>query len=96
MTRSFVSLIVALIFIVLASGCSEKMEKEKEIKESLAEMRAMAAELGKPSHEEDILYFGTTRINENFEIVDAIQEKYGCTATFFENRAISSFAFPPT
>lgn len=86
MMRSLGLLMAALVFLCLAAGCSAKMAHETAIRESLVEMRAMAAELGKPSHVEDVLYFGTTQINENFEIVDAIQAKYGCTATFFEKQ----------
>ena len=86
MMKIFVSLMVALVFLGLTGGCTGKMEHEKAIRESLVEMRAMAAELGNPKIENDILYFGDVKINENFEIVDAIQAKYGCTATFFEKR----------
>ncbi len=80
-----VGLFVVILLVFGLTGCST-MEHETAIKDSLIEMRAMAAELGKPTHVENILYFGTTKINENFEIVDAIQAKYGCTATFFEKQ----------
>jgi len=84
MMKLFSLLIVILLVFVLA-GCSQ-MEHETQIKESLVEMRAMAAKLGEPSAVGDVLYFGKMKINENFEIVDAIQAKWGCTATFFEKQ----------
>ncbi|MEA2077362.1 MAG: Cache 3/Cache 2 fusion domain-containing protein [Candidatus Marinimicrobia bacterium] len=75
-----------LIVAGLFTACSKKMEHEAVIKESLVEMREMAAKLGEPTSVDNILYFGKMKINENFEIVDAIQAKYGCTATFFEKQ----------
>ena len=86
MMKSFSLLVVALVMVGLFAGCSAKMEHETAIKESLVEMRAMAAKLGEPTSVDNILYFGKIKINENFEIVDAIQAKYGCTATFFEKQ----------
>ena len=86
-TKRFLGLLVVILVIVgLFAGCSTKMVHETAIKDSLIEMRAMAAKLGEPTLVDDILYFGSTKINENFKIVDAIQAKYGCTATFFEKQ----------
>ena len=84
MLRLFSTTMVLLLIFGLF-GCS-KMEHQTAIKESLVEMRAMATELGKPTLVNDILYFGETKINADFTIVDAIQAKYGCTATFFEKQ----------
>jgi len=79
------SLLVAILLIFGLTGCA-KMAHDTEIKDSLVEMRTMAAELGEPSAVGDVLYFGKMKINENFEIVDAISAKYGCTVTFFEKQ----------
>lgn len=84
MLRFFSMLIVGLMIFGL-SGCS-KMEHDAAIRESLADMKTRALKLGEPMLIDDILYFGNYKINENFEIVDAIQAKYGCTATFFEKQ----------
>lgn len=81
----FIGLFVVILLVFGLAGCSQ-MEHETAIKDSLVEMRAMAAKRGEPTSVDNILYFGTTKINENFEIVDAIQAKYGCTATFFEKQ----------
>ena len=80
-----VSLFAVILLVLGFAGCSQ-MEHQTAIRESLIEMRAMAAKLGEPTAVDNILYFGDRKINENFEIVDAIQEKYGCTATFFEKQ----------
>ena len=63
---------------------------------SMASLKAMAAKLGAPKlegHEAvggkdaPALYFGPTKINNNFELVDAVSKKdgKGMTATFFAN-----------
>jgi hypothetical protein len=85
LTTSFSLLIVVLVVFGLFA-CSEKMQHDAAIRESLADMEARALKLGKPQLIDDMLYFGDYMINENFEIVDAIQAKYGCTATFFEKQ----------
>jgi Cache 3/Cache 2 fusion domain len=85
-TKRFLGLLVVTLVIAgLFTGCDQMVHKTA-IRESLIEMRAMASKLGEPTLVDDILYFGKRKINENFEIVDAIQAKYGCTATFFEKQ----------
>ena len=86
MKKFFGLLVVALVIVALFAGCTAQMVHKTAIKESLIEMRAMATKLGEPTSVDNILYFGTRKINENFEIVDAIQAEYGCTATFFEKQ----------
>lgn len=54
-----------------------------KIKAAMAAMKENAAKLGAPKTDGSSLFFGTTRINDNFEIVDSLKSKYGCTATFF-------------
>jgi hypothetical protein len=79
------SLLIVVLILGLLPGCT-KMVHETAIKDSMADMENRALKLGKPTLADDVLYFGTSKINENFEIVDAIQAKYGCTATFFEKQ----------
>ncbi|MFH1213600.1 MAG: Cache 3/Cache 2 fusion domain-containing protein [Candidatus Neomarinimicrobiota bacterium] len=75
--------ITALLLIALLMGCSSKTEHSAIIKEALGVMKASTAQLGEPKIVEDSLFFGTTKMNGNYEIVDSLQAKYGCTATFF-------------
>lgn len=78
-----VSLLFALLVMLLGfTGCSTK-EHAAIIKEALEEMRAEAAKLGAPKLDDGNLFFGDTKLNNNFELVDGLQSKYGCTATFF-------------
>jgi len=46
-------------------------------------LRTNSELLGAPSVEGDSLFFGTTRINGRYTIVDGVAVRFGCTATFF-------------
>lgn len=78
----FFSVLLILVLIFTLSGCC-KMKHEAEIKDSLYDMKIMAISKGAPNAIGDLLYFGYTGMHGNYEIVDAISAKYGCTATFF-------------
>ncbi|HWP25063.1 MAG TPA: Cache 3/Cache 2 fusion domain-containing protein [Xanthobacteraceae bacterium] len=69
-------------------------QADPRVAKSMASLKAMAAKLGAPKLEgkeavggkdAPALYFGTTKINNNFEIVDAVSKEdgKGMTATFF-------------
>lgn len=77
------SKVILVLFVVLLAGCSSEMKHSDQIKEALSVMKASAENLGVPSKTDDVLIFGTTKMNENFEIVDSLTAKFGCTATFF-------------
>lgn len=72
--------IVVMFFGLL--GCSTN-EHAAVIKEALDEMMAKSVDLGEPKLDNGNLFFGDTKLNNNFELVDALQSKYDCTATFF-------------
>ncbi len=54
-----------------------------KVKEAMAAMKADAAKLGEPKADGGVLFFGTTKINGDFTLVDALKTKFGGTATFF-------------
>ena len=71
-----------------------KAQADTRVANSIASLKAMAAKLGAPKlegteavggKEAPALYFGTTKINNNFDIVDAVSKEdgKGMTATFF-------------
>ena len=60
-----------------------RAEGDTKLKDGLAMMKEKAAALGTVKTEGISLYFGSTKINGNYEIVDAVKEKFGCVATFF-------------
>jgi len=67
---------------------------DPRVAKSMASLKAMAAKLGAPKlegkepvggKEAPALYFGSTKINNNFHVVDAVSKQggKGMTATFF-------------
>ena len=50
-------------------------------------MKEEAAKLGEPKAEGSSLFFGTTKMNGNYAIVDSIRTSFNCTATFFVKKA---------
>ena len=80
---------------VLMPGISSA-QADSRVAASMASLKAKAAQLGAPKVEgrdpvggkdAPTLYFGSTKINNNFEVVDAISKEdgKGMTATFFVN-----------
>ena len=64
----------------------------ENVKKSMAALKAATAKLGAPKVEgmeavsgkdAAALYFGTTKINNNFDVVDAVVKENGGTATLF-------------
>jgi hypothetical protein len=58
-------------------------ESSAKIKTAMAAMKDEAAKLGAPKIDGGSLVFGTTKINDNYALVDSLKTKFGCTATFF-------------
>ncbi len=58
-------------------------ESVKDIKGAMAELQAGALKLGEPKAEGSLLYFGDTKMNMNYELVDSVASHYKCTATLF-------------
>jgi cache 3/cache 2 fusion protein len=98
MTRnSFLVRIAAagcLIATSMLMPTSANAQADPRVASSMASIKAMAAKLGAPKLEgkeavggkdAPALYFGSTKINNNFEVVDAISKEdgKGMTATFF-------------
>ncbi|MBU1406156.1 MAG: Cache 3/Cache 2 fusion domain-containing protein [Proteobacteria bacterium] len=58
-------------------------ESSAKIKTAMAAMKDEAAKLGAPKIEGGALFFGASKINDNYALVDSLKAKFGCTATFF-------------
>jgi len=80
-TRNLLSIGLILVLCGIA-GADDKASTGK-LKDALAMMKDKASALGAPAAEGIALSFGTTKINGNYEIVDAVKEKHGAVATFF-------------
>lgn len=78
---------VMLIVLVLVTGgtftAMAETEHSAKIKEAMTVMKDKAAKLGDPRADGTALFFGTTKMNGNYEIVDSLKAQFGCTATFF-------------
>lgn len=77
------SLVSLLMTFVFAFNANADTEYSAKIKQAMVMMKEKAAKLGVPKQDGSSLFFGTTRINGNYELVDALKTEFGCTATFF-------------
>ena len=71
--------------LLLGGTFNAKAETEfsAKIKEAMAALQADATKLGEPKIDGNALFFGTTKMNGNYQLVDDMKTKFGCTATFF-------------
>ena len=91
---SLIAACVAATFLLMPSTGSA--QTDQRVQKSMELLKSMTAKLGAPKIEgieavagkdAPALYFGSTKMNNNFEIVDAIgkEDGKGMTATLFVN-----------
>jgi hypothetical protein len=88
MKRSFLLLCVAsfaALFLSTRAFASDPSLTAK-IQAAMAEFKSGTASLGAPRLDGNTLLIGTSRMNGNYTLVDALKEKHGCTATIFARR----------
>ncbi|MFN7835370.1 MAG: Cache 3/Cache 2 fusion domain-containing protein [Burkholderiaceae bacterium] len=56
---------------------------DEKIKSSMASLKTALNKLGVPALKGKEIYFGTSKINDDYTVVDAIKAKHGVTATVF-------------
>jgi len=56
------------------------------VKTAMQTLKGETAKLGPPKLEGDALSFGSTKINDNFAVVDDVKAKHGGTATLFAKK----------
>ena len=77
-------LLVTLVAVMLISTIAfADTEYTPKIKAAMADMKSAASKLGSPKVEGNFLFLGKTKMNGNFELVDALKTKFGGTATIF-------------
>ncbi len=76
-------LVVGLLVAGTASPALAQTAASAKIKEAMTAMKEESAKMGEARAEGGNLFFGTTRINDNFELVDSLKSRFGGTATFF-------------
>ena len=67
----------------VASAAMADTEYTPKIKNAMAAMKDGSAKLGAAKVDGASLFFGSTKINDNYELVDSLKSKFACTATFF-------------
>ena len=85
-------ILTAALFVAVVSPIAVNAQTDPKVQRAMAALKAATAKLGAPKVDgteavsgksASTLYFGTTKINNNFEIVDAIVKEHGGTATLF-------------
>ena len=85
-------ILAAALFVAVVSPIAVNAQTDPKVQKAMAALKAATAKLGAPrvdgmeavsGKSASALYFGTTKINNNFEIVDAIVKEHGGTATLF-------------
>jgi hypothetical protein len=77
-------LIIGLVMSAVAQA--DDATPASALEQALAMMKKMATDLGAAKADGISLFFGSTKLNGNYQIVDAIQAKHGCVATFFARK----------
>jgi hypothetical protein len=90
--KTFTLALFLLVFTVVQLPTQGLAGPAEDVKAAMQLLKSKTAKLGAPSVKgEDtvasktvpVLYFGTTKMNNNFELVDEVQKKMGGTATLF-------------
>jgi len=79
-------LMIACLLMSISLTVQARTPLTHELKEAMAVMKAETEKLGVPRVEDETLYFGNTKINGDFTLVDSLKERFGGTATFFVKR----------
>ena len=79
-------LVLAGIMVIGATTARADGSNADKVKAALQVMKEEAAKLGEPKTEGSRLFFGTTKINGDYTIVDGLRSRFGCTATFFSKK----------
>ena len=93
-TRNFIgralsrAALVLLTLAVLSPAVSAPAlaAENPKVKESMQALKDATAALGKPKLDGENLFFGTTKINGDFTVVDAVKAKSGASSTLFAKK----------
>ncbi len=69
--------------VMVGAGAAMAAEVSPKIKTAMTAMKEEAAKLGAPKVDGASLLFGSSKMNDNYDLVDSLKAKFGCTATFF-------------
>jgi hypothetical protein len=77
---------VLAMLLMIPSVSAPAFAADSKVKDAMQSLKESTASLGKPKLQGEDLYFGTTKINGDFTIVDAIKTKHGGTSTLFAQK----------
>lgn len=77
-----VALTVMLSFVGLLASAAET----QDVKGAMQFLKGETAKLGTAKLDGEVLYFGSTKINGDFSVVDTVKGKHGGTATLFAKK----------
>ena len=77
-----VTLAVMLSFVGLLASAAET----QDVKGAMQFLKGETAKLGTAKLDGELLYFGSTKINGDFTVVDTVKDKRGGTATLFAKK----------
>ncbi len=81
-TRVFF-IILVLSFFCLNAAVGFAADLPSKVSQGMELLKAETTKLGSPKCQGPSLFFGETKINDNFEIVDKVKDQFGVTATLF-------------
>lgn len=80
-----------LSFVVLVTLCSALAFAQADIgaklKDAMTMLKEETKKIGEPKIEGINLFFGSTKMNGNYAVVDEIKKKFDCTATLFVKKS---------
>ncbi len=85
--RMILAIAGMLIFAIIASA--ESADKYATLKDAIKMLKEECLKLGEPKADGTLLYFGSTKMNGNYTIVDEVKKKYNVTATLFVKKGDS-------
>ena len=71
---------------MLLGGTATQAADAPKVKEAMQQLRDETSKLGKPRLDGETLFFGTTKVNGDYTIVDQVKAKFGSTATLFAKK----------
>lgn len=80
MRKAFLSMVFVCASLLGFVGFAQA---DEVVKQAMVSLKADLDQLGTPSLKGSDLYFGTSKINGDYSVVDAIKAKHGGTATVF-------------
>jgi hypothetical protein len=83
MKKSVIVIVASLFLLSLIHVALAQTDLNAKVKEAMASFKDKMAKLGEGQAEASNLTLGTTKLNENYSVVDELKGSFNCTATIF-------------